>query len=370
MSFMDIQSKDSVLYALLIAMGMAAIGISATGRHYVSLLITGIIGLTIAVHLHREKMESMEEVVCPIGESCFDVITSKYSDFLGISVEIYGMLYYGLILTGYTVALLFTVPEWFSFFLLGNTAIALLFSIYLTWIQAVPLGKWCIWCVTSASACVAIFSFALLGLNTPVDQLLTQFIAIPHAVYAFSIALGMGVALSGDALFLNFLKDFEMSETQAKAINTLYDLMWAALAFTVLGGVGYFYASPEVFYNSVNLVTALALGVIIVNGALLYLFVSHKLTDIRFREDEDEEVSEEIQSTRRMAFMLTGISGASWITVFFLTFAQIPQTGLKTLLTVYLALLVMGMAAGLIAEFVLKKSALGEFKSNIPILFD
>lgn len=370
MAFMDIQSKDSVLYGILILMVAAAIGISTTGRYYVSLIITGLVGLTIAVHLHREKKESMEEVVCPIGENCFDVITSKYSNFLGVSVEIYGMLYYGLILTGYVVSLLFTVPEWFSFFLLANTSIALLFSAYLTWIQAVPLGKWCIWCVTSASACIAIFSFAVLGLQTPARQLIAQFIAIPHALYGFSIALGMGVALAGDTLFLNFLKDFKMSESQAQVVNTLYELMWAALAFTVLGGAGYFYANPGLFYNPANIVGALALGVIIINGALLYLFVSHKLTEIRFREEDEDPVSKEALKTRKMAFMLTGLSAASWVTLFLLNFAQIPAVSLNSLLTAYLVLIGLGTGLGLTAEFLLKKNARGELKSNIPILFD
>ncbi len=380
LEFMDVQQKDNQLYMLLITMFATALGVAWVGHHYVSLLITGVIGLLIAVHLHREKMDSMDTVVCPIGEHCFDVITSKYSVFLGVSVEVYGILYYGLILTGYLIATLFTVPAWFTFFLIGNTAIALLFSAYLTWIQAVPLGKWCIWCVTSALACVAIFAFAVLGLSMPLAELLAQFQAIPHAVYVFSIALGMGAALSGDALFLKFLKDFEMSEMGSKAINTLWEVMWASMAFIVLGGFGYFYANPSLIYEPANMVSLLAIGILVVNGKLLYLYVSHNLTEIRFKTGEEDEENVEhveglpahVKKTRRRAFMLTGISGASWLTVFFLTFAQIPGqfAAVNMLLSAYLAMILIGLFSGFSAEFALKKSAQGQLKSRIPLLFD
>lgn len=375
LEFMDVQEKDNALYGLLIAMSLVAFGIAGLSYYYVSLLIMSLVGFTIAIHLHKEKMESMGDVVCPIGEHCYDVITSKYSEFLGISVEIYGMLYYGLIFTGYIVSILFAVPEWFVFFLLANTALAVLFSAYLTWIQAVPLGQWCIWCVTSAICCITIFAFALLGLSIPLNELLAQFQAIPHTVYVFSIALGMGVALAGDALFLDFLRNFEMSETQAKAINTLYELMWASLAFLVLGGVGYFYPTPELLYVPTNTVAILAIGVLIANGLLMYLFTSHKLEKIKFRgekDDEDESVSIDIKHARHRTFLLTGISAASWIALFLLTFARIPSQYMAThiLLTGYLVLIAAGIFGGSLAEFILKKSAQGKLKSNIPLLFD
>lgn len=368
--FMDVQQKDNQLYALLIAMGISAMILGYFGHFYPGLVVLSVIGLTIAVHLHNEKMDSLDTVVCPIGEHCFDVITSKYSEFLGVSVEIYGMLYYTLILAGYTFSIFFSTPEWFSFFLLANTSLALLFSAYLTWTQAVPIGKWCVWCVTSALCCVGIFSFAVLGLSIPMAELLGTFQAIPQAVYFFSIALGMGVTLAGDALFLGFLKDFEMSETQAKALNYLNEMMWAAVAFAVLGGAGYFYANPGEFFRPENLVSAVALGAVIVNGLFLYLTVLHKLSDLRFKTGDEEPVSDEMHKIRHLAFTMLGFSAASWLTVFFLTFAQIPEVAIMTLVQAFAAVLVAGGLGGLTAEYILRKSARGELKSQVPLLFD
>lgn len=372
LEFMDVQNKDNKLYGLLVLMGLAAIVLAFLGNPYISVLITAVIGFTIALHLHHEKMESLETVVCPIGQHCFDVITSKYSNFLGISVEIYGMFYYGLIFSGYLIALLFDVPAWFSFILLANTTIALLFSAYLTWIQAVPLGKWCIWCVTSATCCILIFAFAITGLSMPVAELLAMFQAVPQAVYFFGIAVGMGMAFAGDALFLSFLKDFEMTERQAYTINALNELMWAALAFAVLGAVGYFYPDPGLFYRPESLVSLLSLAVIIVNGALLYFWASHDLKNFRFRKEEEDPVDAEIVSKRRKAFVLLGVSAASWVTLFALTFFQIPErfATFDILLPAYGAFIVFGVLDGLFAEYIFKQSATDDLKSRIPLLFD
>lgn len=368
--FMDVQEKDNQLYALLIAMGISALALGYLGYFYPGLVVLSVIGLTISVHLHNEKMDSMDTVVCPIGEHCFDVITSKYSEFLGVSVEIYGMIYYAVILLGYTASIFFSTPEWFSFFLLANTSIALLFSAYLTWTQAVPIGKWCVWCVTSALCCVGIFSFAILGLSMPVAELLGMFQAVPQAVYFFSIALGMGVTIAGDALFLGFLKDFEMSDTQANALTYLNEIMWAAVAFAVLGGAGYFYANPEEFFRPENTVAAIALGTVIVNGLFLYLTALHKLSDLRFMEEDEEPVSEEVHKVRHLAFAMLGFSAASWLSAFFLTFAEIPGVATSTLIQAFLIVLIAGGFSGLTAEYILRKSARGELKSRIPLLFD
>lgn len=386
---MDYQKKDNALYGVLVVMILIAIGIAMVGTvqaYYMSLLVTAVVGLVIAVHIHNEKKAS-SGVTCPIGENCYEVITSKYSIFLGISVEVYGILYYLFIIAGYIVALLFAVPEWFTFFILANTAMAVLFSAYLTFIQAVPLGKWCIWCVTSAICCIAIFGLALLGLSQTmaVSALLAQFTAITGAVYFFGIALGMGVAITTDILLLDFLRDFEMSERQATTINHLSEVMWAALAIIVLGGAGYFYPQIDMLGQAVNVVSGLALGVIILNGSLLYLFFSHKLEKIHFEkkeEDAGDDTSDEAAETdasdenvariRRGSFVLTGVSTTSWITLFFLTFAEIPAgvAALSVLLPAYGALLSLGVAFGLATDIILQKSARGELKSNIPLLFD
>lgn len=367
---MDYQQKDNALYGLIVLMGGIAIGIAYLGYFYEALLVASLMGIIIARHIHEEKKAS-HGATCPIGEHCYDVITSKYSVFLGISVEVYGLLYYTTVLLGYLVATVYTVPAWYTFLLLAATALAVLFSAYLTFIQAVPLGEWCIWCITSALCCIGIFTFSIHGLPMPLDELLARFDAVTHAVYMFGIALGMGVAITSDILFLDFLRDFEMVEMQATIINKLQEVMWTALAIIVLGAAGYFIPNTAALSRPEHIVSGIAIGTVILNGAALYLFISHRLQEIQF-DGGDEPVTEAVRLTRRAAFVMAGVSATSWLTAFFLTFARIPAAyaTLPQLLATYGGLLLLGVTAGLVAEFVLKKSAHGEIRSNIPFLFD
>ena len=82
---------------------------------------------------------------------------------MGIPVETLGLLYYAVIVVGYT---LFAVTSGFAypsivFFILVLTIIAFLFSLYLTFIQLFALKQWCSWCFVSAGICTVIFITAL-----------------------------------------------------------------------------------------------------------------------------------------------------------------------------------------------------------------
>jgi len=107
----------------------------------------------------RIKKARKHPLVCPIGESCDDVINSKYSILFGVRVETLGLMYYGAIAVSY--ALIVLNPEYDTINVLtaifAVTAMAFLFSVYSTILQAFILKKWCAWCVTSAVLSTGIF---------------------------------------------------------------------------------------------------------------------------------------------------------------------------------------------------------------------
>src|SRR3989338_5970325 len=101
------------------------------GFLYLVIIAAGVAGFFLSLHIHRKK-RAQEHLVCPIGFDCDAVIHSKYSRFLGIPLEVGGMLYYAMISIIYL--LLFTIPNFFhpavSLITLAISGIALLFSIY------------------------------------------------------------------------------------------------------------------------------------------------------------------------------------------------------------------------------------------------
>jgi uncharacterized membrane protein len=108
-------------------------------------------GIFVALYLTLYKLGIIGELSCSIG-SCEAVNTSKYSRFLGLPVAAWGLLFY---LDVFVVALLATMPRFenepvFSTVLVAESAIGVLFSAWLTYLELGVIHAICIWCVTSA----------------------------------------------------------------------------------------------------------------------------------------------------------------------------------------------------------------------------
>ena len=126
-------------------------------------------GFSLALFIHFKKKQPAP-LVCPIGHSCDPVVHSDYSRFMGMPVEILGILYYFIILTSYFLFSMYPGlrTDTLELTLLSLSGAAFLFSVYLTAVQAFVLKEWCTWCLISATLCVIIFtlSFNLSGLTS------------------------------------------------------------------------------------------------------------------------------------------------------------------------------------------------------------
>ncbi len=115
-------------------------------------------GFFIARHIHQKK-KSPQPLVCPMRLNCHAVVHSDYSRFMGVPLEIFGMVYYILIALSY----LYLVFVSFHLSVLVTTILvvlslgAFLFSIYLTLVQLLVLREGCFWCFISAFISVVIF---------------------------------------------------------------------------------------------------------------------------------------------------------------------------------------------------------------------
>ena len=125
----------------------------------VIIIFLAFVGYLIAAYIRHHKKNSKEKLVCPLKANCDEVIHSDYSKFLGISVEILGMFYYGLIAVAYGLFVVFPITETtVTVFLIHSaSAAAFLFSFYLILVQAFAIKNWCTWCLISASISASIF---------------------------------------------------------------------------------------------------------------------------------------------------------------------------------------------------------------------
>ena len=141
--------KDDILFMMLITNDILI---------QIIIFVLGWCGFTVAKHIRNHKTKNTL-LVCPVGFDCHTVIHSDYSKFLGVPVELVGMIYYALI--SFFYLFLIFLPEIFSDALVGFISavsfLAFLFSVYLIAVQIFILKKGCSWCIVSALISALIF---------------------------------------------------------------------------------------------------------------------------------------------------------------------------------------------------------------------
>jgi len=123
-------------------------------------------GIFISLYLTLYKIGVIGELSCSIG-SCETVNTSKWSRFLGLPVAAWGLLFY---LDVFGVALVGTMRRFefepvISLVLVGEAAVGVLFSAWLTYLELGVIHAICIWCVTSAVIVTLILLTAIADLR-------------------------------------------------------------------------------------------------------------------------------------------------------------------------------------------------------------
>jgi uncharacterized membrane protein len=123
-------------------------------------------GIFISLYLTLYKIGVIGELSCSIG-SCETVNTSKWSRFLGLPVAAWGLLFY---LDVFAIALIGTMRRFefepaISFVLVGEAAVGVLFSAWLTYLELGVIHAICIWCVTSAVIVTLILLTTIADLN-------------------------------------------------------------------------------------------------------------------------------------------------------------------------------------------------------------
>ena len=327
---------------------------------YLMTIVAAIIGLSITLNIYKQKHEE-KPLVCPFGADCHTVISSNFSSFLGVGLELYGAAYYAFIAVVYLMFMVF--PDLASpmtvFLVTGASAGAFLFSIYLTFVQAFFIKSWCSWCLLSAGISTAIFIFTMIGVSiSGVDfiPLLAEYKNLILIAHLLGFALGVGGATISDILFFNFLRNFKILDYEHKILNLMSQIVWVGLFIAIISGIGLYLPNTEALnQNPKFLVKVIVVAVITINGAFLNLLISPKLVDIKFKGKAIMHVGKTI-ILRRLAFALGGVSFISWYTAFVLGVLKTTPYSFPELLGFYVGLLLLGVVGSQIFEKVFCKS--------------
>ena len=116
------------------------------------ILLLFVVGLIVSVYLGFVEMSETEAVCGPVGD-CNTVQQSPYATLFGlIPIGVLGVI--GYFVMGFFWIMAQYGPERMrresKFALFGLTAMGMLFSIYLTFLEPFVIGATCAWCLTSA----------------------------------------------------------------------------------------------------------------------------------------------------------------------------------------------------------------------------
>lgn len=132
---------------------------------YALLFTFSAIGISETVYLIRKRI-AQDMPVCPIGESCALVLTSKYNKVFIVPNDILGLLFY--ITTSFISAFLVIGIEplaFWDFIFKLSIAVGSLLSLFFTYLQWRVIHAWCFWCLMSA------FTIWFMGVITSVSNL-------------------------------------------------------------------------------------------------------------------------------------------------------------------------------------------------------
>ena len=124
----------------------------------VYLIILSIIGFAVSFYIYYTKKYD-KPMYCPIGQDCDAVVKSEYGKTFGIENTVPGMFYFFIIFV-YGVGVLANrnlfKANIIYYLIVGASVASVLFSIYLTGVQAFILKKWCEYCIVSSIASLLI----------------------------------------------------------------------------------------------------------------------------------------------------------------------------------------------------------------------
>lgn len=135
---------------------------AAAPLNRMGMAVAALAGILISTYMLLYKLGIIRTLVCGTG-NCEVVQASRWSDFLGVPVPLWGVVGYGLVLV---TALRGVQPgragdRGIAVVLAGASTTAFMFSIYLSVIEEFVIGAWCRWCISSAVVATALFLFSL-----------------------------------------------------------------------------------------------------------------------------------------------------------------------------------------------------------------
>jgi uncharacterized membrane protein len=130
--------------------------------------VLALLGIFVSGYLSLYKLGYLGFIQCTTG-GCETVQSSRYAMLMGKPVALWGLGAYLLLLA---LALAGLQPRWararwVGIAIFAVAAAGVVFTAYLTYLEAYVIHAWCQWCLVSAALITLIFLSSIPGLRSP-----------------------------------------------------------------------------------------------------------------------------------------------------------------------------------------------------------
>ncbi len=128
------------------------------------ILFCSLLGFSLSAYSFAHHYQFVSGALCDINATfnCDVVNRGPFSEIGGVPVSLMGLFGYGFLFAAAMLRLRQPKDRTISAFLLVASGGAFLFALYLTGIEAFVLHAWCVVCLSSQAAILAIFSASVL----------------------------------------------------------------------------------------------------------------------------------------------------------------------------------------------------------------
>lgn len=172
--------------------------------------------------------------------------------------------------------------------------------------------------------------------------------------HLLGIAFGLGGATVSDVLFLKSLKDETITRTEKRLLDGASLVIWVGVGILVLSGAVMFWLNWDVLSHQPRSLTHASIaGIIILNGLLLNLFISPKISYWSQEKERNKKFVPEYRKIRKIAFMSGAVSITSWYITMALGFARrfiFPPFSYGELMTGYIGIVLLAVLGALLVE--------------------
>jgi hypothetical protein len=319
-----------------------------------SLLVFALSGAAIVFYVLRKrvKKEKNEPAYEPHKDDPIIHIRNKH--FLEIPVEKILLGYFVLVLLTYITRLFFGdwLPE-IDLVVLYLSGLVFSIAVYKMIMSVSVVNKFSPWLMISLIFSLVIFVFTYWNITENFVDLLSNTREYHLAAHLLGLAMGLGGTLVIDIMFSHFMRKYTISKRESVIMHLVSQMIILGLFLLLLSGAALALIDLEAFLDNPRFIMKMiAVLVVMMNGAALNLYLTPQMKKISLKEEDRGRYEKLV----KISFALGAISIVSWVSAFLLAMLKdLFDMPLTTLLTGYVALLVLAAAGSQLAKVYYEK---------------